>query len=190
MRPDLTKNTRVQDLEDFYWLKAELQCFCRENGLSASGPKAELTERIKRFLVNGEIIKPAKKARWSTNAKQQELSLETVILENHRCSQHVRAFFKTVIPSFHFSTFIQSYFKENIGKTYRKAADAWLEEETRKKDPGYRKEIPPQFEYNQFTRNFFADPDNAGKSRSEAIEAWNSVKTQSGSNKYKPGVRL
>ncbi|MCU6602517.1 hypothetical protein OCO53_18785 [Peribacillus frigoritolerans] len=25
--------------------------------------------------------------------------------ENHRCSQDVRAFFKTVIPKFHFSTY-------------------------------------------------------------------------------------
>lgn len=68
-----------------------------------------------------------------------ELTLETVITENHRCSQEVRAFFKSVIPKFHFSTYIQNYFKENVGKTYRDAVDTWVEEEKRKKEPTYKK---------------------------------------------------
>ena len=70
---------------------------------------------------------------------QIELNLQTVITENHRCSQHVRAFFKTVIPKFHFSTYIQDYFKNNVGKTYRDVVDAWNEEEKRQKDPSYKK---------------------------------------------------
>ena len=49
-------------------------------------------------------------------------------------------------------------------------------EEERKKDPSYKKKIAPQFEYNQFIRDFFADPKNQGKSRGEAIEAWNEIK--------------
>ena len=63
---------------------------------------------------------------------QAELSLDTVITENHRCSQDVRVFFKTVIPKFHFSTYIQNYFKNNVGKTHRDAINAWFEEEERK----------------------------------------------------------
>lgn len=115
---------------------------------------------------------------------QADLSLDTVIMENHRCSQHVRAFFKSVIPNFHFSTYIQNYFKNNVGKTYRDVVDAWYEEEERKKDPSYKKNIAPQFEYNQFIRDFFADPKNKGKSRKEAIAAWNVIKQFPGSNKY------
>jgi hypothetical protein len=45
---------------------------------------------------------------------QVHLSLDKVITENHRCSQDARAFFKTVIPKFHFSTSIQNHFKSNV----------------------------------------------------------------------------
>ena len=63
----------------------------------------------------------------------------------------------------------------------------WLKEELhRKKDPSYKKKIAAQFEYNQFTRDFYAETkNNKGKSRQEAIDAWNRIKKLPGSNKYK-----
>lgn len=185
MRPNLTKETSINDFKDYYWLKEELQSFCRGNGISASGPKVEIADRIEVFLRTGEIKKPARKS--SINKKSQsksELSLDTIISEHHRCSQDVRAFFKTVIPKFHFSTNIQNYLKNNVGKTYRDVVEAWYEEEERKKDPLYTKEIAPQFEYNRFIRDFFADPKNVGESRGSAIKAWNEMKALPGSNKY------
>lgn len=185
MRPNLTKDISVKSFQDFYWLKEELQSFCRDNGISASGSKIEISDRIETFLLTGEIKKPIRKSRVNKNIESQtNLSLDTVITENHRCSQDVRAFFKTVIPKFHFSTYIQNYIKNNVGKTYRDVVNAWYEEEERKKDPSYKKKIAPQFEYNQFIHDFFADPKNQGKSREEAIKAWNEIKKLPGSNKY------
>src|SRR5690625_4274597 len=163
--------------------------FCRENGISPSGSKIELADRIETFLQTGEIKKPQRKPSVNKQVEtKSELSLNTVISENHRCSQNVRAFFKSVIPKFHFSTYIQNYFKNNIGKTYRDVVDAWHEEEERKKDPSYKKNIAPQFEYNQFIRDFFADSNNKGKSREEAIKSWDNIKKLPGSNKYKPEI--
>ena len=186
MRPNLTKDISVESFKDFYWLKEELQSFCRENGISASGSKIEISDRIEIFLRTGEIKKPIRKSKVNKKVEPQvDLSLDTVITENHRCSQVVRAFFKSVIPKFHFSTYIQNYFKENVGKTYRNVVDAWYEEEERKKDPSYKKQIGSQFEYNQFTRDYFADPKNKDKNREDAIEAWNTIKVLPGSNKYK-----
>ncbi|MBO1005480.1 DUF6434 domain-containing protein [Pseudogracilibacillus auburnensis] len=188
MKPRLTKEISLKSFTDFYWLKEELQYFCRENGISPTGSKLEITNRIATFLQTGEIIKPTRRPRINKRkVAQKELSLDTVIPEDHRCSQDVRAFFKTVIPKFHFSTYIQNYFKNNIGKTYRDVVNAWNEEEERKKDPSYKKNIAPQFEYNQFIRDFFADhPQNKGKSREEAIKAWNHMKKLPGSNRYNP----
>lgn len=187
MRPALTKDIHIQSFKDYYWLKEELQAFCREHGLSASGSKTEISERIELFLRTGEIKKPTRASSSMKKAvASAELTLDTVITENHRCSQEVRAFFKSVIPKFHFSTYIQNYFKENVGKTYRDAVDAWVEEEKRKKEPTYKKKIAPQFEYNQFIRDYFADPSNQGKNREAAIEAWNAIKKLPGSNKYIP----
>lgn len=185
MRPNLTKDISVESFKDFYWLKEELQSFCRENGISASGSKIEISSRIEIFLRTGEIKKPLRKSKVNKKMEPQvDLSFDTVITENHRCSQNVRAFFKTIIPKFHFSTYIQNYFKNNVGKTYRDVVNAWYEEEERKKDPSYTKNIAPQFEYNLFIRDFFADPENQGKSREEAIEAWYETKKLPGSNKY------
>lgn len=187
MRPNLTKDMSIESFKDFYWLKEELQVFCRENGISPSGSKMEISDRIETFLRTGDIKKPIRKPRMNkTMAPQVNLSLDTIITENHRCSQSVRAFFKSVIPNFHFSTYIQNYFKTNIGKTYRDVVDAWYEEKDRMKDPSYKKSIAPQFEYNQFMRDFFADTTNKDKSRQEAIEAWNKIKKLPGSNKYTP----
>ena len=187
MRPNLTKDISVESFKDFYWLKEELQTFCKEHGISASGSKLELSNRIETFLLTGEIKAPTRKAKANKAMEPQvDLSLHTVITENHRCSQHVRAFFKTVIPKFHFSTFIQDYFRNHVGKTYGDVVEAWYEEEERKKDPSYKKEIAPQFEYNQFIRDFFSDPKNQEKSREEAIAAWNAIKKLPGSNKYTP----
>lgn len=140
MRPYLTKEISVKEFKDYYWLKEELQLFCRENDISASGSKVEISDRIEIFLQTGEIKKTIRKSRGNKVEKNKsKLSLDTVITENHRCSQDVRAYFKTLIPKFHFSTFIQNYFKNNIGKTYRDVIDAWHEEEERIKDPSYKK---------------------------------------------------
>lgn len=185
MRPELTKNCRVEEFNQYYWLKEELQVFSREHGLSASGSKQEISARIQHFLERGEILKPQRKTRVrKATVSTSELNLDTIITEDHRCSQEVRAFFKSVIPSFHFSTTIQTYFKTNVGKTYRDVVERWYEEEKRKKDPTYKKEIASQFEYNQYIRDFFADQENKGKSREEAIQGWKRMKQAPGSNKY------
>lgn len=142
MRPNLTKDINVELFKDFYWLKEELQSFCKQHGLSASGSKLEISSRIEAYLRTGEILKPARTPSRKSEP-QTALSHNTIITENHRCSQHVRAFFQSVIPNFHFSTYIQNYFKENVGKTYADAIEAWYKEEERKKDPKYKKTIAP-----------------------------------------------
>lgn len=94
MRPELTKNLSINDFTDFYWLKTELQQFCRENHMSPSGSKTELSKRVEVFLTTGDTQQsksPSKKR--SSSKTQAPLTLNTVIGENHRCSQEVRAFF-------------------------------------------------------------------------------------------------
>ena len=189
MRPALHKELDIEEFQNYYWMKEELQAFCRDNGLSAAGSKIDITERIAVFLKTGERLEPpSRKRQPARNGRvETELSLDTVISEDHRCSQQVRAFFTSVIPNFHFSTHIQQFFRENVGRTYRDAADAWQAEEERKKDPFYKKDkLAPQFEYNQFIRDYFADPYNQGRKREDAIQAWKAIKSMPGDNKYRP----
>nr|WP_318540569.1 DUF6434 domain-containing protein [Terribacillus saccharophilus] len=179
MRPELTRITNADDFLNYYWLKEELVQFCRENELPVSGSKMEITARIESFLRDGLIEKPKQKQSRRKKRSKEPLSRSTVITEDHRCSQDVRAFFKQEIGEhFHFSTYIQDYFRANIGKTYEDAINAWHEEQTRKQDPAYKKDIAPQFEYNRFIREFFSNPINKGKSRSQAVEAWNKKKSK------------
>src|SRR5699024_12003152 len=96
-------------------------------------------DRIVVFLETGKIQKPMRKRNTSTKTvKLEELSLDTVITEKHRCSQVVRAFFKSVIPKFHFSTYIQNYFKEKVGKKKQDVVNAWDEAEERKKEDTHK----------------------------------------------------
>ena len=54
-RPELTIKLKRKEFLEYYYLKEELVCFCRENGLPTSGGKAELTERIAYYLDTGKI---------------------------------------------------------------------------------------------------------------------------------------
>lgn len=116
-RPDLHDKPDVKAFRSYYYLKEELAAFCRENHLPASGAKADLTERVARFLDTGEAEKapPAPKA-----AVREEQITEAAVIEPHVvCSQKHRAFFEEKIgKSFSFSVPFQRWLKENAGKTY------------------------------------------------------------------------
>ncbi|MFS8352942.1 DUF6434 domain-containing protein [Bacillus nitratireducens] len=188
MRPPLTKSISLEDFQNYYWLKAELQTFCREHGLPASGSKVEITERISHYLNTGKILKNSSGQKMcKASLSYKDLSLQTIITNNHRCSEDIRAFFKEKIgANFRFTIALQKFFKENVGKTYEDAITFWYEENERKKDPSYKTTIGTQFEYNRFTRAFFEDPYNKGKSKADAIAAWNEIKAKPGSNVYVP----
>lgn len=101
LRPKLSKELHVDRFKDFYWLKEELQVFCREHGISATGSKLEISNRIETFLRTGEILKPVRKSRRKAEGVlSSQLSLETVITENHRCSQAVRDSLRRLFPIF------------------------------------------------------------------------------------------
>ncbi|EEL55031.1 cytoplasmic protein [Bacillus cereus] len=188
MRPSLTKTISLTDFQNYYWLKAELQTFCREHGLPVSGSKIEITERISHYLTTGKVLKNSSVQKVSkAPLSYKDLSLQTIITKNHRCSEEVRAFFKEKIgTNFRFTVALQKFFKENVGKTYEDAVAFWHEENERKKDPTYKTTIGAQFEYNRFTRDFFEDPNNKGKAKADAIAAWNEMKAKPGSNVYVP----
>lgn len=188
MRPPLTKSIAIEDFQNYYWLKAELQTFCRENGLPASGSKIEITDCISHYLTTGKILKNSSVQKVSkASLSYKDLSLQTIITNNHRCSEDVRAFFKEKIgTNFSFTVALQKFFKENVEKTYEDAIAFWHEENERKKDPTYKTTIGAQFEYNRFTRDFFEDPNNKGKAKADAIAAWNEMKAKPGSNVYVP----
>lgn len=178
----------VSDSETFwkhYFLKEELTEFLRNRGLSASGSKAELSERIARFLDTGKVdqptLKPVRKA--IKPLASEAISDNAVIPTEFVCSEASRSYFKEKIgKSFTFNVSFQNWLKQNAGKTYLEAVGAYRmifkEKKTRKNVIG------AQFEYNTYVRDFFSDNEN--KTLREAIACWNFKKSQEGNHRYEP----
>ena len=107
---------------------------------------------------------------------KQGISLDDVIPQTVVCSQELRAFFvENIGKGFHFKAEFQDWLHNNAGKTFRDAVSAYHSIE-------HPKEIKPQFEYNQYIRDFFAD--NKGTSLKDAIRCWHWKKLQPGSHRY------
>lgn len=189
-RPDLDNNITPDDFLSYYWLKKELQEFCRNRGILVSGSKVEISQRIVKYLETGEIITVNENKDQVLSKKKikdniETLSLNSIITANYRNSEENRAFFKSIIGShFHFTTRFMKFCKENVGKTYQDAVNEWLIEYEEKKNGIYKTKISSQFEYNQFICDYFADHKNKGKKLTDAIEEWNKKKAVRGDNKY------
>ena len=116
-----------------------------------------------------ELISPKAKAKkQAAKNRQVPSSLDEVIAPNIVCSQDLRAFFQQYLgKGFHFKVEFQAWLRQNAGKTFRDAVEAYHELER-------PREITPQFQYNQFIRDYFAT--HKGASIFDAIAAWNQMK--------------
>ena len=178
-RPELSQHLDAETFRSYYYLKEELVRFCKEQQISASGGKQELTERIAQYLETGECADtPAQRKR---SAFSDEITEDTLIESNFVCSERHRAFFREKIgKGFSFNVMFQKWLKNHAGKTYREGIEAYYQIlEEKKKAPTT---IDKQFEYNTYIRDFFAD--NKGRSLEDAIRCWNYKKNQKGHHRY------
>ncbi|WP_160679912.1 DUF6434 domain-containing protein [Clostridium sp. C8-1-8] len=182
-RPVLSKELNPDTFLQYYYLKEELISFCKENGLSKTGGKQDISKRIEHFLRTGEkLINPIVK-RKNVDVNLNELSLDSIIEENFVCSEKHRAFFKAVIGNnFSFNVTFQKYLKTSAGKTYSDAVNEWYKIQEAKKNNKGNSPIDNQFEYNTYIRDFFKD--NSDKTLKEAIKCWKFKKGAAGHNKY------
>ena len=121
MRPSLTKTISLTDFQNYYWLKAELQTFCREHGLPASGSKIEITERISHYLTTGKVLKTALCKSEQSSLSYKDLSLQTIITKITAVAKRFVLFQRKIGTNFRFTVALQKFFKENVGKTYEDA---------------------------------------------------------------------
>ena len=108
-----------------------------------------------------------------------EITLDSKIGENFKCSEDKREFFEKEIGSgFKFKVKFQKWLKSNPDKTYGDAIDAYHEIQNSTE----KTEIGKQFQYNQYIRDFFEN--NEDKSLDDAIKCWKYKKSIKGHNKY------
>ena len=180
-RPELNINLDSKTFQDYYYLKAELAVFCRDNHLPTSGGKQELTDRISFFLDTGKVQKPISKRTARHKTLTSKLTRGSTIEENFVCTETHRAFFeKEIGNTFSFNVPFQKWLKTHAGKTYEDAIDAYYEILEKKK--AGKSSIGKQFEYNTYIRDFFAD--NPGKTLKEAIRCWKFKKGLKGHSRY------
>ncbi len=185
MRPKLNIKTDAEEFINFYWLKEELFSFCKNTDLPTSGSKDVLTQRIYEYLRTGNIITQTIKSENKKKTVISPLSLDSKIPEGYRNDERHRTFFKSEIGDhFKFNVLFMNWMKDNSGKTYREAISEWNRIIAEKKQ-GKKIEISSQFQYNQYTRDFFNENTNA--KRDDAIKCWKYKKSLPGHNKYEKG---
>ena len=176
--PKLTRNLDPEEFKEYYFLKEELKDFCRAEGLRVSGSKEDLEKRIVHYLATGEELKQSGTKKIQTDSVS-EITLDSKLGENFKCSEDKRAFFENQIgKGFKFKVKFQKWLKANPEKTYRDAIDAYFEIQ----GSGEKTEIGKQFQYNQYIRDFFENNDD--KSLDDAIKCWKYKKSLKGHNKY------
>ena len=182
----LNKDLKVSEFKEYYFLKEELKEFCRNEGLKISGSKSQLEERIIYYLDTGKSLDDSKSIKNHANKTNlnkaiasEEITLDSLLGENFKCSEDKREFFENKIgKGFKFKVQFQKWLKSNPEKTYQDAINVYHELQNSKE----KTKIDKQFQYNQYIRDFFKD--NNDKTLKDAIKCWNYKKSLKGHNKY------
>ncbi len=187
-RPQLTKDLKSAEFKEYYFLKEELKDFCKKEGLKVSGSKNQLEERIIYYLDTGKSLDNSRSIENKNNYSKsnsnkattyEEITLDSILGENFKCSEDKREFFeKEIGKGFKFKVKFQKWLKVNPDKTYQDAINAYYELQNSKE----KTKIDKQFQYNQYIRDFFKD--NEDKTLNDAIKCWNYKKSLKGHNKY------
>ena len=187
-RPQLAKDLKSEDFKEYYFLKEELKDFCKKEGLKVSGSKNQLEERIIYYLDAGKSLDNSRPIKNKNNysksnsyktTNSEEITLDSLLGENFKCSEDKREFFENEIgKGFKFKVQFQKWLKSNPDKTYQDAINAYYELQNSKE----KTKIEKQFQYNQYIRDFFEDNDD--RTLNDAIKCWNYKKSLKGHNKY------
>ncbi|MEM9131142.1 MAG: DUF6434 domain-containing protein [Actinomycetota bacterium] len=162
-RPALSPDLDEAELRRWYWTLEELRGLARTLGVSASGRKADVTERIAAAL-SGRVV-PAIRRSTTANQMSGPLTRSTVVPPNQRATVELRRYFEAEIgSSFRFNGHMRALLKEG-DVTLGQAVEHWHHT--------VGTELPPQsesLEFNRFTKAWHrAHPD---RSPDEARAAW------------------
>jgi Domain of unknown function (DUF6434) len=114
------------------------------------------------------------------NWVQDKLALDGEVTMNYKSNQETRAFFRSVIgPKFKFCGAMMKYKESNPNKcvTYQDLVDIWYQElENKRQGNSSTKQFYKANRYNSFVKQFYSDPVNQGRKRSQMLLAWEECK--------------
>ncbi|MDA0944572.1 MAG: DUF6434 domain-containing protein [bacterium] len=178
-RPRLDEMLSPEVFNACYWLKSELKRFCKQNGLPVTGSKHALNTIIYEFLSSGRKTAMSYSDKPKQKTQMPLISTDQTIGHNFVFGKNSRAFFKQHCGTqFSFNVRFIKWVRDNPNKTLAEAVIAWQLIKEEKKQGQYQSEIGNQFEYNQYTRDFFKySRDNKLKlSRIACIQCWKAKK--------------
>ncbi len=185
-RPPIESVKSGAELKDWYWLKTEVMNHARMLGVSTTGGKFEIIDRIADRL-DGKTQPPARRTGvapkgagfdWHSAA----LTAKTIITPNYRNTQNVRRFFIAEIGRhFSFNIAFMAWMKANAGKTLGDAAEEWKRVHALVK-AGHKPDIPFHNQFNAYTRAFMED--NPGHSMDDVRHFWKLKRSLPGHNRY------
>jgi hypothetical protein len=186
-RPQIEAVTTGAELKDWYWLKTEVINQARLLGLSTTGGKFDIIDRIADFLDGKIAAKPMRRQTREPkiagfNWHGAPLEKTTLITENYRNTQNVRRFFVTEIGRhFSFNITFMAWMKSNAGKTLGEAAEEWKRIHALVK-AGQKPEIPFHNQFNAYIRAFLED--NPERSMDDVRHFWKLKRNLRGHNRY------
>jgi hypothetical protein len=151
-RPPLAPSLAPEEFRRWYWLKQELTDFAKQEGLSTSGDKPTLANRIALFLagVDHATAAAATKAVRQTISQRvsEPLTAETLLGPKQASSQQLRPFFVQAIgPKFAYDIHMRTFLASDQTKTLGEAVAHWHATRNTAKP-----ETLPQLELVRFTK--------------------------------------
>lgn len=172
-RPALTPALGAATFADWYWLKQELQAFCRQQGWPASGSKAELMQRVHAGLAGRQLPVPTPPRARPEATLPAVLTPDTRVSPGWRLNAVLRAFFVQHLgPGFRFNQALRDFFRDPQDRTLAEALALWT---AAQQDP--HTAIAQQFQFNRHVRDYFAQ--HPGATRDQMLQAWH-AKRQTG----------
>ena len=188
MKSKPIKITEIKDLEDFYWLKKDLMKFCSIHSISASGSKNELIERIKVYLETGRAQLTCLHKSSFPKDSLSRITPDTLVRNYHNDAKTRDFFIQHVGNNFKFNDYLRKYKKPiNVtpNLTYGDLVKGYI---LSKSKNNLDKEIPKQFEYNKFIKDYFKNHKNANLK--QAIKAWKYISDIDGPNTYNYFIKV
>lgn len=190
-RPDFSDIKSGKEFNRWYWLKSELVQICKMSGLTHTGYKFLLRDRIMYALDNEGALMPMppkQKKQSKFDWANEDLELRTLISDNVSFGPNFRSFLQDHIGNkFVCHSDFMDWVKANVGKTLGDAVEQWHILENRKNDPTFKRNIAAHNMLAQYVRDY--SENNAGANMKEILRRWKIKKqmpTEDGFVRYAP----
>lgn len=181
-----SKITSLDDLKNYYWMKSALMKFCKNHHLPTQGAKSDLIERIGVYLSTGTRMGFKSIKKQGERDSSNRITKNTLVKNYNNDSETRKFFVEHLGEKFKFNSYLRQFtdpdnIQPNI--TYGDLVNGWISFENNRKNSSKSHIIPPQFEYNQFIKDYFSD--EKGATLKMAISAWESLVSTKGPRTYK-----